>query len=333
MKLLKFNLYAAWSAVFFLALSAEAQINASFKVPILGYVVDKENPGIRPITGIAGSSRIDAPLPLPFAITQVAVLSDQRHAIVASADSAEVLILNLETLQFVPVPGASSLVTTIRSSADGFAAALYYASTRNIVVVTGAPNSPMVHATIDVSFSPDPLGRFAVSGDGSLALMAFSSAEQDHLYGWSSSGGMRHITIASRISDIRFMGEDAVVADSGLDQALLIRNVGNQAVPMLLAEARDGVSIPVAISTFNGNEIYIGNGGTGTVLVVSPSGHILREVSCRCTLTTMEPLGRTGLRLTDQLRRPIIMLDRGSTEEQILFVPGLSLEQTKSLAQ
>src|SRR5688572_19361295 len=92
-----FSVFRVSLAVLFGAFSVAAQIPASFHVPILGYVFDGDSHNIRPIVGILGNSRIEAPLELGgLEIRQAAILTDQKHAIVSAADAAEALVLDLE---------------------------------------------------------------------------------------------------------------------------------------------------------------------------------------------------------------------------------------------
>jgi hypothetical protein len=297
----------------------------------LGYLFDAENRGIRPLTGIPGSSTIGALIPLALTTETIAFLPDQRRAIVSSPERSETFVLDLRELTEVPIRGTSSSVTAIRPSPRGSAAALYYVAAKKVVVVTGIPEAPVIEATIDVSFSGEPLTQFAISNDATTALLSFSSAEQDSVYAWTVSTGTRHVSTASRISDIKFLNEDAVVVDSGKNQALLIRNVREQAVPALIASAEDGLSQPVAAFISSRNEIYIGD-FSGIVVVLDSTGHILRKADCSCTITTMTPLANSALRVTDRIDQPIYILD-GSESGRFLFIPALSARATQEGTQ
>jgi len=81
---------------------------------------------------------------------------------------------------------------------------------------------------------------------------------------------------------------------------------------------------PSFLSISSRNEIYIGV--AEAVLVMDATGHLLRRVPCGCTITTMTPLRDAALQLTDQLDRPLWVLDTRTDPERILFVPALSAE-------
>ena len=306
---------------------AVAQVPASFEAPVLGYLFDAEHRGVRPITGIPGSSTIGAPIPLAVPTETLVFLPDQRHAIVGSSERPETFVLDLRELTEVPIRGTSSAVTAMRISPRGSAAALYYAAANKVLVVTGLPEAPVIRATIDISFSDDPLRHFAVADDGTTALLSFSLAEHDSVYAWTASTGPHHVSTASTVSDMTFLNEDAVVVDSGKKQALLIRNVRQQAVPALIASAEDGLSQPVAAFISSRNEIYIGD-SSGIVLVLDSTGHILRKAHCSCTITTMVSLANSAVRLTDRSDQPMFIMD-GSEFDRFLFVPALSVPLTQ----
>jgi hypothetical protein len=302
------------------------QLPASFSFPILGYVADSRLQAVRPIVGIAGSSRIEAPLELGLSVRLAAFLRDQIHAIIASSQEADVVVIDLrQPSQLRRIERAPSSVAVIRTSRDGRAAALYYPQKNQLLVVDGLPATPAVRSIVDLTFSNLPLRRFAISDDGAVTLLAFSGEESDVLYEWTPAAGPRFVTTASRVSDMIFLDDDAVIADSGSDQIVVIRGVAGAARPVLLADAGNGISDPAALSLSTRNEIYVGNGDG--VLVMNASGHILRRLDCGCTVTTMMPLEQSAIRLTDQFDKPIYILDGSFTPERILFVPAL-IEQT-----
>ena len=314
-----------------LAPMAGAQIPASFQTPMLGYLFDAENRSVRPMTGIPGSSTIGAPLLLAFTPEAIAFLPDERHAIVSVTENAEAFVVDLRESTRVPIRGTSSSITAMRTSTRGSAAALYDRVASRVFLVTGIPDSPVIQGTVDVSFSDDPLGQFAISDDGATALLSFPSAERDSVYVWTAATGVRHVSTASKISDMTFLGEDAVVVDSGKNQIFLMRNVREQAVPSLIASEVDGLSQPVAVFISRRNEIYIGD-SSGGVLILDSTGHILRKAHCNCTITTMAPLANSALRLTDRIDQPVFMLD-GSESDRFLFIPALSARGTQEGAQ
>jgi hypothetical protein len=292
-------------------------------MPILGHVVDTELHEIRPIVGILGSAMVQAPLDLGVAVSDAQFLPDHKYAIVASPETAEALVVDLEDPgHSVPIAGASSAVSRIRLSRDGTKAALYYSKDNRLLVISGLPTAPVLTNSIDISMEGSVLRSFAIADDG-VALLAFHTEDSDRVYIWTS-GGLRFVTTASSLSDMAFMDQDAVIADVGSDQVFLIRSVRDQASPALIAGPTDGISGPAALSVSRRNEIYVGGGQD--VLVFDATGHLLRKTSCACTITTLTPIGEFGLRLTSPLHDPLMVLDSAPTPARILFVPALPMD-------
>jgi len=302
-----------------LALLLAAQLPASFQIPTMGYFFDADSRSIRTIAGIPGNARLDAPLALSMSVEKAALLPDQWHAIVASADLDGVVVVDLRELKTLPISGTSSSVSEIRVSPGGSTAALFYAAARKVVVVSGLPDMPVNQATIDISVPSGTLKQFAVADDGTT-LLSFTSPDAEQLYRWSEVAGLQYVANTSRISSMTFLGPDAVYADAGSDQAFRIPNVRETSVPTLVADSGDGVSNPVAVYGSVRNEILIGNAG-GLLLVLNASGHPIRSFHCHCEITTFAPLAKSALLLTDRIDQPLYVLD--SSNDQVFFIPAL----------
>ena len=301
------------------------QIPGSLSVPILGYVLDTHLHAIRPLIGIPGSSRIDAPLPLGFAVDQAAFLPDRNYALVASGDIEEVVLVDLENpSRFTPITGASSSATTIRLSADGTKAVFHYEARQRLLVIHGLETAPSIAAIIDTGFAKSVLKRFAISNDGQFALLAFSGEESDVIYRWSATSGAQPISTASSVSDIAFVRDDAVIADSGADHVVMIRNVSGQATSLLVADRGNDIASPTAIAISSRSEIYIGNAGNGTIVVLESSGRVLRSLKCSCLITDVSPLLHSVFRLTSRVDLPLFILDGRNDIEDIHFVPAVA---------
>jgi hypothetical protein len=306
------------------AISLAGQTPGSFRTPIVGYIQDLQV--IRPIVGIPGSARIAGALDLGIAVRDAVFLPDQRHAIVASPDAGDVLVVDLEQpSRSFPIADAPSSVSAIRAGRDGKSAGLYYSQSKRLLVVKGLPEAPAIHASVDVSFAVEPLKQFAVSEDGGALLLVFGSGMSDLLYSWTPSGGPRFVATASRVSDLIFLSSDAVVVDSLAEQVILIQAVRDRAVPLLLATSSDGLAAPVAVSASVNDDIYVAS--SDAVFILNARGRLLRKVACSCTITTMTPLSQAAFRMTSRLDEPLFVFD-GSAPERIVFVPALSPQAT-----
>lgn len=305
--------------------AAGRQLSASFQAPILGYVFDTDHHVIRPIIGIAGNSRIAAPLSLPLTLDMIWFLPDQRHAIASSKDYASPVLLDLDSSSVLPIKDAPPGVTKAEISPEGSAAALYSHANRKIVIVNGLPSTPKVIATIDIAVITDDLKGFSVSDSGSLALLVFSTeGRQDSLYSWTFQTGLQAMQYALPVSSAKVFGDDAVIVDRANSQVVVVRNVAGQASSMVIADAGDGIRNPEVALVSSQHEIYIGD-SNGTIAVFDFAGQIIRRTQCGCVITSISPLRNSAIRLTDRIDRPIIVLD-GSQSGGVVFIPALTPE-------
>jgi len=304
-----------------LAVSVRAQIPTSFQSPILGYFIDSNIGKIRPISGIPGSARIELPLTLPFTIRDGAILPDQQHAIITTTDQPGVFVVDLKSLTARAISGAPSSVSEIRISPDGSIAALFAAAESKMFVAIDLSGVATIRDILDVPFTGGSLREFAISNDGSVLLMDFASNDEENLYTWKASDPPRFVMRPAHVSNMSFRGDDAVILDSGANEALLIRNVRDQAEPIRIAGPGDGLDQPSALFVSNRGEIYIGS-DLNTILRFDESGRLQWRTSCHCVLTTMAPLVGGWLRLTNRLDQPLIIFD-GNRSGDVLFIPAL----------
>jgi len=312
-------------AFFFLAVTIAAQVPASFQVPVVGYVFESNAHGLHPIVGIPGSSRIDGPVDLGFRIKQVEILPGHRHLIAASPDVPHLLVVDLQNRSVViGIAGASSDISSIRTSADGRSAAFYYQSDRRLLIVGGLPETPVIQDTVELSFVDNPLSRYSIANDATLALLAFSDEQQDLLYRWEKGRGRQFIATSGKVADMTFMDNDAVVADASAGQIVVFRNVREQSTPTLVADSREGLSQPVAVSISKRHEILVADAGARAVFTLNADGRLLRSLPCGCLPSGLWRLGDYTYQLTNRLDQPVILFDNSSLSPRTLFVPALS---------
>ena len=291
----------------------------------MGYFFDSNTKSIHRVVGIPENARIEESMDLGFAITQAAILPSHNHVLVDSPDNPELFVFDLETRSTpLRINEAPSSVSSIRLSGNGAAAALYYAQSRKILILGGLPDSPAVRETIDVSTVDLTLSRYAVTNDGTLALLAFSEETQDVVYRWTRNSGLAYLDASGRVSEITFMDEHAVLADFGAGQIRMLRNVRDEATPTVIGDAREGLSQPVAISISRQHEILVADAGTGRVVTLDVSGRKLREVQCACVPTNLSVLRGSIYRLTDRIESPIFVFDSNYGTDRISFIPALS---------
>jgi hypothetical protein len=188
------------------------------------------------------------------------------------------------------------------------------------------PNAPSVQSVVDLSGQSE-LTRFALSSNGKTALLVFRSDVSDTLFRWTSAG-LSFVAKASKVSDVLLVDGDAYFTDSQSNEVILLRNIHEQVSMTVVADAGTGVIQPLALSLSSRREIYIAT--ADSILILDRSDHSLRKLPCNCSIATITLLHDSIFRLTDELYRPMVILDGRSSPEQILMVPALSVEARES---
>ena len=297
-----------------------AQFSSSLSGPVVGYVFDQSVGKVRPVQGILGSATVGPPVESAPSSSQALTL-DARHAIVSSDSSAELAALSLDrepsttTIAGVPVnPSRSS------ASIQGTAAAFYYADAQQVRIVSGLPKEPRLAGLLQLE---RPLTQLAVSDDGTLLVYAIRENEGEGVYSWTdASGSPRFLTSAASVSGLAITrGSDVIVTDSGANEVFAIWDARGGAVRKLLADSTDGVSDPSGVGVSSGGRLYVSNRGSSSIMVLDPGGRVLKTLRCNCSTSGISLLRESVFRLTEGIAQTIYLLDAGSPDERIVFVP------------
>jgi hypothetical protein len=295
--------------------------------PIVGYVWSVTDHALHPIQGVFGNATIGGPVDAGFELTQALPL-DERHFLGSTTDEASLVVISAATLPFTKsvVASAPANPSLAARSAKGSAAALYYSAEQKIRIVTQLTSTPILAESIDVLPGLREITRMAVSDDGRLVMYAASQPDQDVLYSWTSDSSHRLVTLLQRVSGIALLeNSDAVVVDSKENAVYYIADPTRSASRVVLADDRNGVSNPTGVAV-NGGRIYVTNASARTVLVLTPSGQVLRSFPCNCEPAGLYPLGDSVYRLSERVDHTINLLKVGATGDRIVFVPAFPNE-------
>jgi hypothetical protein len=292
--------------------------------PIVGYVWNLTDHALHPIQGLLGNATIGGPVDAGFELTEALPL-DERHFLGSTADEPSLVFINAATLPFTKsvVAGAPANPSLAAPSAKGSAAVLYYSAEQRIRVVTQLTSTPVLAESIDVLPGLREITRLAVSDDGRLVMYAVSQPDQDVLYSWTSTSSHRLVTILKRVSGIALLeNSDTVVLDSKENAVYYIADPTQSASRVLLADYRNGVSNPTGVAVVTGDRIYVTNASARTVLVLTPSGQVLRSFPCNCEPAGLYPFGDSVYRLSESVDQTINLLKVGAASDRIVFVPA-----------
>lgn len=295
--------------------------------PLLGYVFAPRLGGLQPLLGIPGAAQVGGMLDLGWTLSSAEVSPRQDYALAVAAPDGQILVVNLQRGRMAvrPVPGARPGADRIRLSPRGAFALLYYQESRTAELLTGLPDSPAPAGRIDLAAMPDPPEALAVSDDG-LVL----AAGAEFLFLLRPADAAQPLARVGRVADMRFLEQsrDAVIADEGRNELLLVRDAGGSSELRVLAGERDGISQPSAVAAF-GRRVFAANRAARTVLALDASGGVASQFPCDCAPARLDPLhGPAVFRLTESGEGPIFLFDGGGEEPRIVFVPAAPVESS-----
>lgn len=326
--------------------------NYAVSGPALGLVADRAAGAIRPILGIPGAATWGAPLAVDFATVQTAVAPGGDYALVVAKDGFRVATVRASdgAVQWLALAETDSAPDLVAFSPRGRAAALYYQTSRRLVVLSGLRDGGPQAAEVDTTSLPAAPSLLAISEDASSLLAAIPEGDRTALYflpaaqaapqsrvsammtdeapstpeAAPADTSARRLTVFGAVSAIEFTAEslDALIADTGANAVYLMRDAGGAANTILLGSEQDGLAQPVSIKALDGRRVLVANAGTGSVTVLYRDGASALSIQCGCTLAGLYPLsGGAVFRLTEPSADPLLLLDAGGLEPRIVAVP------------
>jgi hypothetical protein len=299
----------------------------SMSGPVLGYVFDPVQRGLRPIWGIAGASTVGEVMNIGMKLSRATLASQQDYAVAVADGSGEAVLIGFDrnSISVRPIAGAPPGADQIVLSPSGLSGALLYRSRHSIRTLSGLPHAPAIAAEVDISGLPGSSPAMAISDDGAVILMALSEGETGSLYVLTAGGQVRWISLLGEASDISFLSStrDALIADRRANEVLLVRDVTGAAGRLTLAGEREGILQPVAVAPSHDNSrVFIVNSGSGTISTLELASGTLTHVSSGGAPSGLYRLkGNSLFRLTELSGAPLLLFDSSTAESRILFVP------------
>jgi hypothetical protein len=307
------------------ALAQQPAPGGAVSGPLLGYLWNPDARLLRPILGVPGSSLLGSPMDLGATVSLAEVSPSQDYALAVEAESGAVLLVDLSGgAGLKPVAGALAGPDRIVMSPGGGAAALYYRERRAVQLLSGLPQTPAASELVNLAALPGVLAALGVSDRGGLVLAAVSEGDAGSLFLLSAGAEPRQIGRVGRAAAVTFLEDstDALVADEGRNEVVLIRDVAGAAETRLLAGERDGFSHPVAVGVAGGR-MLAADAGSNTVALLDPTGGAPALLPCACNVTGLARLrGSAVFRLTAPGESPQYLVEAGDGPARVLFVPG-----------
>ena len=280
--------------------SAYGQIGA----PQLGWVPDSGH--IRPVYGIPSAAAVGAAVIADQTFARIAASRD--YVLVSAADTGIVSTFKPE-IGLTPLEAAGNAPDSIVVSPQGSSAALWFASSNQIQVVTGLPASPAIRV-VDASFLGTNPSALAVSDDGAWIAGAWDSG----VYAFGPSGEVNRLPIEDAVAALAFFPgkHDLAVASSSL---VVVTGIGGFAIVSPLASISGAAAIAVAL---DGRSVIAANAG-GSITVVQIESGAATTVDCGCTPEGLNGLSLSAFRLTGVEGGAFKLFDTATGE--VLFAP------------
>lgn len=266
------------------------------QVPVQGFVASQPAM-LRPILGLPGAVVLGDPLLLPDDATRILLPPGQAYALVERSGAEVMGLVSLSREGagvWQAIEGAWFGANRIAFSPNGSAAVLYSGATKQVQFLAGLPQSPRVVRQLDVgSLGDASVTALAVSDDAEVLLVGVSDGQLGTISSFDAAGPAAASVKLGVPSNIRFLprSRNALIADAGWNQILLLEDVSGDFRLRVLADDRQGVSAPAdAQISGDGKRVFVANTGAGNVLVAEIDSGSVAALACGCTPGTLERL-------------------------------------------
>lgn len=324
--------------------------------PVLTFLQDNSG-GLRPLTGIAGSASVGAPLDLGFGIEQAAIPPDHDYVLATTNQSNwplwlqvrgdTVTVRSIDPFSNHPDSGQTECgpdeadrpwgqrtsgcqtqtsqedqaprIDRIALSSTGSAAAFFNESQGRIYTVGNLSQSPTLLGEFGVG-APGSVSAFGVSDDGRTLAVGVSDGSTGSLFFLNPNQAPRLIASMRHPSAIQFLhnSDNAVIADD-VDNKIFGLVDGQF---FALATSKDGISGPIAVAVSNDNQRAFVGSSDGAVTTLGPYGAVSKPMYCNCALTGLHSTNTDSVfRLTDFSGGTVSLFDGGSRLSRIILVP------------
>jgi len=315
------NISKFWPVLAWLSASAAAY-PASLQGPRMGMVFDSSSGVLRPILGIPGAALMGEPLETELDLRKVSISPQQDYALAAQGEHNEIVLLRFDRapVSSIPVPGTHRGPDQMVFSPGGRVAAVHYKDRNRVQVLSGLPDSPKFVDELYLSGGA-ALSALAV-GDDNTVLAGVGNS----VYWVTRSGEVPVLTGVGKIAALTLTtARLALVADGVTNQIHRLQNLTGALETDILAGSAQGIAAPVAVAvSSDSRRAFVANARSGTVAILDLQGKApVRKISCGCKPSGLDRLDGDNLfRLTEPSHRPMWLLEAGSTETRVVFVPA-----------
>lgn len=280
--------------------------------PVLGSVYDSASGRVRSLAGIPASAVLAAPETEGPALGLAVAAPGQPFAIGVEAETgAAVLVSGTERIELA---GVHSGATRIAVSPRGHSAALYFAETSSVQIVTGLPERARVSREVPLAGA---LTALAVSDKGDALLAALEEEDGAMLAMDHAVDGYRSYGKVGALSALDFFPDSTDAVYANASSVWMIRN---GQVHLVMGED-DGISEVTGVAASADGSAVFAAMRSGQIAIRKLSTGERTAVTCWCQPDGLARLrGNAVFRLNGPGEGPVWILDAGGEEPRIFFV-------------
>ena len=320
---------AALSMVDSALLNRNQEAAGSFSSPILGWVPDRQQGGIRPILGAAGASRLGERVQVPY--RDFWPSARWPYGIAATAGASPALLLldyQGKTLEEKILTSGTFRVKQAAFNSLETAVALVLEETPEVLLIRGLPADPVtVH--LDTRLLPGKLVCLALDEDGSTLLAGTLQGDGGSIYRLTPGGEPQFVLSSRRPAALKFLprSRNALLLDQESGTLGLIQAAATGGGFVLLADSRQGIVNPSAVEiSRDGERAWVLHSGGQAVTAVELNTRKFASMNLSRRAESFASLGGgDGVRISECCGGPVWLLD-GSEEMRLVFVPAASRE-------
>jgi hypothetical protein len=263
------------ASVFAILLTGSVVSGGGIQGPLSGYVFDDAAGQIRPIRGLPGGAVVGPPVLVPF-LLKSASIAPGGYAITVGVTGGISMVstMDADEVTVTPIDAVGANPDAVTLNGPGTAAVLYWKDKAAAQIVIGLPEAPAPRAILDLSQIPGQVMAIAVDQTGSYLLVAAADADgHGGIYRVTTDGSTTTVSFlvpAIQPTAIRFLhgGRDAVVADAGANQILLITDISANPAESILATSSDGIDSIDRLAVSDDQDYVLAASSQSTKLIV-----------------------------------------------------------------
>lgn len=292
--------------------------------PIMGYLWDQNEAGLRPIVGVPGAGYLGPPMFSTGAYTAATACSAKKFALLTGT-KGDISIASLPA--GAPLQLAPQLSPTQQMAiSPGCTVALVYAAgNAQMLLVQGLPASPVVK-TVEFAGSKQIVSA-AVADSGAILVAALQPGGAVAVDAIRADGTrIPSLASLSAFGGFAFLpnADGALIADAGKNTVSIYGALDPNSTVTQIAGGADGVAQPMAIAASADGKLAVVLNGGSSILRLDLSKKIApQKLSCNCSASQLTPLsGNLVFRLNETNAGPLWAFDGDAATPRVVFIPG-----------